>query len=74
MADEPKTGRLKIDQPFSLNRALDGTQSFRWCVREDGWYSGVLQGSLIHIQEVKTGLLEYRATARWMGCCVPTSG
>ena len=30
MANEPATRRISIEQPFKLDKVLDGTQDFRW--------------------------------------------
>ena len=54
------TRRLIIDQPFGLDAILDGTQDFRWRPWKDDWYSGVLNGNLIHVRQVGGGV-EYRA-------------
>ena len=53
-------GMISVAQPFDLADVLDGTQDFRWCLRQDGWYSGVLDGNLLHVRQVSGGL-EYRA-------------
>ena len=60
MADESGTRRLEVDEFFDLKKILDGTQDFRWCRWKDGWYSGVLRGTLIHIRD-NDGVVEYRA-------------
>ena len=56
------TRRFDIDHPFNLDAVLDGTQDFRWRPWEDGWYSGVLDGNLIHVRQVGT-LLQYRVNS-----------
>ena len=53
-------GVISVAQPFDLADVLDGTQDFRWCLRQDGWYSGVLAGNLLHVRQTSGGL-EYRA-------------
>lgn len=53
-------GIIYVTQPFDLGDVLDGTQDFRWCLRQDGWYSGVLAGTLLHVRQTHGGL-EYRA-------------
>ena len=58
---DPLTPRqIIVDQPFDLADILDGTQDFRWLLRQDGWYSGVLSGNLFHLRQAD-GSLEYRA-------------
>lgn len=58
---DPLTPReVIVDQPFDLAGILDGTQDFRWLPRQDGWYSGVLSGNIVHLRQV-SGFLEYRA-------------
>lgn len=52
--------RIIVGQPFDLADILDGTQDFRWFLRQDGWYSGVLDGNLVHLRQAG-GFLEYRA-------------
>ena len=52
--------QIIVDQPFDLADILDGTQDFRWLLRQDGWYSGVLGGNLVHLRQAG-GFLEYRA-------------
>lgn len=54
------TRRLAVDQAFDLEATLSVAQDFRWFPREDGWYSGVLGGRLIHLRQ-GDGWLEYRA-------------
>ena len=49
-----------VPQPFNLADILDGTQDFRWRLRQDGWYSGVLAGTLLNVRQVG-GALECRA-------------
>ena len=51
---------IYVAQPFDLADVLDGTQDFRWFCKQDGWYSGVLAGNLLHVRQVHGGL-EYRA-------------
>lgn len=53
-------GMIYVAQPFDLADVLDGTQDFRWFPKQDGWYSGVLAGNLLHVRQVHGGL-EYRA-------------
>ncbi len=48
--------------PFDLARVLDGTQDFRWCKLEQGWFSGVLDGNIVHVRQ-DGGVLEYWAHA-----------
>ena len=47
--------QLRIRQsnkyPFKLGDVLNGTQDFRWCRRDDGWYCGVLAGHHIHVRQ-----------------------
>ncbi len=58
---DPLTPRqVFVPQPFDLADILDGTQDFRWLSRQDGWYSGVLAGTLLNVRQVG-GVLEYRA-------------
>ena len=58
---DPLTPRqIIVDQPFDLADILDGTQDFRWLLMQDGWYSGVLSGNLVHLRQAG-GFLEYRA-------------
>ena len=52
--------QIIVDQAFDLADILDGTQDFRWLLRQDGWYSGVLDGNLVHLRQVGS-VLEYRA-------------
>ena len=52
--------QIIIDQDFDLAVALYGAQDFRWRRRQDGGYSGVLYGNLIHVRQVDRGV-EYRA-------------
>ena len=58
------TRKLELNQsseyPFCLNKVLYAAQDFRWCKRDDGWHSGVLDGTLIHIRQVN-GVLEYKS-------------
>ena len=55
------TRQLTSDQHLNLDAVLrDGTQDYRWCPRDDGWYSGVLDGHLVHVRQTD-GALEYRA-------------
>ena len=54
------TRQLIIDRPFDLDAILDGTQDFRWRPWKDDWYSGVLNGNVIHIRQINRGV-EYRA-------------
>ncbi len=46
--------------PFDLASVLDGSQDFRWRKLEQGWYSGVLAGNIVHVRQID-GALEYRA-------------
>lgn len=49
--------------PFDLANVLrDGSQDFRWRPLEDGWFSGVLDGNIVHVRQ-DGGVLEYRAHA-----------
>ena len=50
---------LPIDQPFDLAESLESGQAHRWRKLRDGWYSGVLGGSLLHLHQNRAGL-EYR--------------
>ena len=52
--------QIIVDQAFDLADILDGTQDFRWLLTQDGWYSGVLGGNLVHLRQAG-GVLEYRA-------------
>lgn len=45
---------------FDLAKVLDGSQDFRWRELEHGWYSGVLDGNIVHVHQDQ-GCLEYRA-------------
>ena len=56
------TRRLDVDRPFDLDVVLDGTQDFRWRRWNDDWKSGVLDGNLVHIRQVRGGV-EYRAAS-----------
>ena len=61
-------GRIELPQstnhPFCLSKVLDGTQDFRWRPWKDelndDWYSGVLNGHIVHVRQLD-GALEYRA-------------
>ena len=46
--------------PFDLAKVLDGSQDFRWRELEQGWFSGVLDGNIVHVRQDHGGL-EYRA-------------
>ena len=46
--------------PFDLAKVLNGSQDFRWQKLEQGWYSGVLDGNIVHVRQ-DHGDLEYRA-------------
>ena len=48
--------------PFDLANLLDGSQDFRWRKLEQGWYSGVLDGNIVHLRQDHDHL-EYRAHA-----------
>ena len=51
------------DYPFDLARLLDNAdQDFRWRELEQGWYSGVLNGNIVHVRQ-DGDHLEYRANA-----------
>ena len=50
---------LPIDQPFDLGESLESGQAHRWRKLSDGWYSGVLGDSLLHLRQNPAGL-EYR--------------
>ncbi len=51
------------DYPFDLARLLDNAdQDFRWRKLEQGWYSGVLDGNIVHVRQ-DGDHLEYRANA-----------
>ncbi len=39
------------NHPFNLQNCLEGRQDFRWRKLPDGWHSGVLNGTLIHIRQ-----------------------
>ena len=56
--------RLPIPQstrhPFDLAKVLDGSQDFRWCKLDQEWFSGVLDGNIVHVRQCD-GYLEYRA-------------
>ena len=54
--------QLPIQQPFELDKVLDGSQDFRWRPWKDGWHSGVLREDLIHIREIDGGV-EYHANS-----------
>ena len=55
------TRRIPLDRRLNLDAVLrDGTQDYRWCALENGWYSGVLDGQLVHVQQ-NGGALEYLA-------------
>lgn len=57
------TRRIPIGRRLNLDAVLrDGTQDYRWRPREDCWYSGVLDGHLVHVRQID-GALEYRADA-----------
>lgn len=51
--------RLPIAQPFNLAESLESGQAHRWRKLNDGWYSGVLGPSLLHLRQKADGL-EYR--------------
>ena len=51
--------RLTINQPFNLAESLESGQAHRWRKLPDGWYSGVLGHSLLHLRQHPAGL-EYR--------------
>ena len=51
---------LTIDQPFNLATIQNSVQDFRWRKLDDGWYSGVLNGHLVHIRQSGHGV-EYLA-------------
>ena len=53
------TRELAITQPFDLELSLTMGQAFRWRPLGDGWLSGVLGESLIHIRQTESGV-EYR--------------
>jgi N-glycosylase/DNA lyase len=50
---------LVIDQPFDLAASLESGQAHRWR-REEGWYSGVVQGNFIKIRQTNCGV-EFRS-------------
>ena len=55
------TRRIPLDQQLNLDAVLrDGTQDYRWQELKGGWYSGVLDGQLVHVRQTD-GALEYRA-------------
>ena len=58
--------QLRIRQsnkyPFKLGDVLNGTQDFRWCRRDDGWYCGVLAGYHIHVRQ-SGNVLEYYSSS-----------
>ena len=57
--------RLRLNpntnHPFNLQNCLEGRQDFRWRKLDDGWHSGVLDNSLIHVRQSDDRLL-YEAT------------
>ena len=50
---------LRIEQPFDLALSLTMGQAFRWRPLGEGWFSGVIGGSLVHIRQTGAGV-EYR--------------
>ena len=52
---------LHTNHPFDLQNCLEGRQDFRWRKLPNGSYSGVLNGTLIHIRQSDDRLL-YEAT------------
>ena len=46
--------------PFDLAKILYSGQDFPWRPLEDGWFSGVLNGNIVHVRQ-DDGYLEYRA-------------
>ncbi len=52
-------GYVSVLQPLNLKLSLTMGQAFRWQSRDDGWYSGVLEGKVVHIRETGGGL-DYR--------------
>ena len=46
--------------PFDLAKVLHSAQDFRWQELGQGWYSGVLDGNIVHVRQDR-GDLEYRA-------------
>lgn len=53
---------LSSEYPFKLGDVLNGTQDFRWCRRDDGWYCGVLAGYHIHVRQ-SGNVLEYYSSS-----------
>ena len=49
------------NHPFNLDGCLEGRQDFRWRKLPNGWHSGVLNNTLIHIRQSDDRLL-YKAT------------
>ena len=45
---------------FNLDRCLEGRQDFRWRKLDDGWHSGILNGTLVHVRQSDDRLL-YKA-------------
>ena len=52
---------LHTNHPFNLKNCLEGRQDFRWRKLLDGWHSGVLDNTLIHIRQTDDRLT-YRST------------
>ena len=47
----------RTNHPFNLQNCLEGRQDFRWRILPDGAYSGVLDGSLVHVRQADDRLL-----------------
>ena len=52
-------GYVSVLQPLNLKLSLTMGQAFRWQSRDDGCYSGVLEGKVVHIRETAGGV-DYR--------------
>ena len=39
------------NHPFNLQNCIEGRQDFRWRRLDDGWHSGVLDGTLVHVRQ-----------------------
>ena len=67
------TRRLHVDQSFNLDATLNAAQNFRWRRLQGEGYSGVLAGTLFHLQQVRW-IVEYRADSADEAWCCTMSG
>ena len=54
-----ETFSLAIQPAIDLQATLMGGQAFRWKEQENGWFSGVVKGSLVKVKEAEGGV-EFR--------------